>query len=103
MQSENTKGFSFWIWIFLPLWCLNLLILFPPQTLDIAISHLFFDGQGWPLKNEFFFNVVLYKLSKIIPIGVALASVYVLLEVCNRILIGFIVRFTYLSQCSSVF
>lgn len=80
MQSENTKGFSFWIWIFLPLWCLNLLILFPPQTLDIAISHLFFDGQGWPLKNEFFFNVVLYKLSKIIPIGVALASVYVLLK-----------------------
>ena len=80
MQSENTKGFSFWIWIFLPLWCLNLLILFPLQTLDIAISHLFFDGQGWPLKNEFFFNVVLYKLSKIIPIGVALASVYVLLK-----------------------
>lgn len=80
LQSENTKGFSFWIWIFLPLWCLNLLILFPLQTLDIAISHLFFDGQGWPLKNEFFFNVVLYKLSKIIPIGVALASVYVLLK-----------------------
>lgn len=80
LQSENTKGFSFWIWIFLLLWCLNLLILFPPQTLDIAISHLFFDGQGWPLKNEFFFNVVLYKLSKIIPIGVALASVYVLLK-----------------------
>lgn len=80
LQNENTKGFSFWIWIFLPLWCLNLLILFPPQTLDIAISHLFFDGQGWPLKNEFFFNVVLYKLSKIIPIGVALASVYVLLK-----------------------
>ena len=78
MQSENRNSFSLWIGIFLPLWCLSLLILFPPQSLDIAISGLFFDGQGWPLKNNFFFNTVLYKSSKIIPVAVALASVYVL-------------------------
>ena len=78
LQSENRNSFSLWIGIFLPLWCLSLLILFPPQSLDIAISGLFFDGQGWPLKNNFFFNTVLYKSSKIIPVAVALASVYVL-------------------------
>ena len=78
MQSENRNSFSLWIGIFLPLWCLSLLILFPPQSLDIAISGLFFDGQGWPLKNNFFFNTVLYKSSKIIPVAVALASVYIL-------------------------
>ena len=86
MQSENRNSFSLWIGIFLPLWCLSLLILFPPQSLDIAISGLFFDGQGWPLKNDFFFSVVLYKSSKIIPIGAALASVYVLVKnlIANR-------------------
>lgn len=86
MENKNTKNYSLWTWLLLPLWCLTLLILFPPQTLDIAISGLFFDGQGWPLKNDFFFNVVLYKSSKIIPIGVALASVYVLVKnlIANR-------------------
>lgn len=86
LQSENRNSFSLWIGIFLPLWCLSLLILFPPQSLDIAISGLFFDGQGWPLKNDFFFSVVLYKSSKIIPIGAALASVYVLVKnlIANR-------------------
>ena len=78
MENENTKNYSLWTWILLPLWCLTLLILFPPQTLDIVISGLFFDGQGWPLKNDFFFNVVLYKSSKIIPIGVALVAVYII-------------------------
>ena len=80
MENKNTKNYSLWTWLLLPLWCLTLLILFPPQALDIAISGLFFDGQGWPLKNDFFFNVVLYKSSKIIPIGAALASVYVLVK-----------------------
>lgn len=80
MENKNTKNYSLWTWLLLPLWCLTLLILFPPQTLDIAISGLFFNGQGWPLKNDFFFNVVLYKSSKIIPIGAALASVYVLVK-----------------------
>ena len=80
MENKNTQNYSLWTWLLLPLWCLALLILFPPQTLDIAISGLFFDGQGWPLKNDFFFNVVLYKSSKIIPISVALASVYVLVK-----------------------
>ncbi len=86
MENKNTKNYSLWTWLLLPLWCLTLLILFPPQTLDIAISGLFFDGQGWPLKNDFFFNVVLYKSSKIIPIGAALASVYVLVKnlIANR-------------------
>lgn len=86
MENKNTKNYSLWAWLLLPLWCLTLLILFPPQTLDIAISGLFFDGQGWPLKNDFFFNVVLYKSSKIIPIGAALASVYVLVKnlIANR-------------------
>lgn len=80
MENKKTKNYSLWTWLLLPLWCLTLLILFPPQTLDIAISGLFFNGQGWPLKNDFFFNVVLYKSSKIIPIGAALASVYVLVK-----------------------
>lgn len=86
MENKNTKNYSLWTWLLLPLWCLTLLILFPPQALDIAISGLFFDGQGWPLKNDFFFNVVLYKSSKIIPIGAALASVYVLVKnlIANR-------------------
>lgn len=86
MENKNTQNYSLWTWLLLPLWCLALLILFPPQTLDIAISGLFFDGQGWPLKNDFFFNVVLYKSSKIIPIGAALASVYVLVKnlIANR-------------------
>lgn len=86
MENKNTKNYSLWAWLLLPLWCLTLLILFPPQTLDIAISGLFFDTQGWPLKNDFFFNVVLYKSSKIIPIGAALASVYVLVKnlIANR-------------------
>lgn len=86
MENKNTKNYSLWTWLLLPLWCLTLLILFPPQTLDIAISGLFFDTQGWPLKNDFFFNVVLYKSSKIIPIGAALASVYVLVKnlIANR-------------------
>lgn len=86
MENKNTKNYSLWVWLLLPLWCLTLLILFPPQTLDIAISGLFFDTQGWPLKNDFFFNVVLYKSSKIIPIGAALASVYVLVKnlIANR-------------------
>lgn len=86
MENKNTKNYSLWTWLLLPLWCLTLLILFPPQTLDIAISGLFFDGQGWPLKNDFFFNVVLYKSSKIIPIGAALASVCVLVKnlIANR-------------------
>lgn len=86
MENKNTKNYSLWTWLLLPLWCLTLLILFPPQALDIAISGLFFDGQGWPLKNDFFFNVVLYKSSKIIPIGAALASVYVLVKnlIVNR-------------------
>lgn len=86
MENKNTKNYSLWTWLLLPLWCLSLLILFPPQALDIAISGLFFDGQGWPLKNDFFFNVVLYKSSKIIPIGAALASVYVLVKnlIANR-------------------
>lgn len=86
MENKNTKNYSLWTWLLLPLWCLTLLILFPPQALDIAISGLFFDGQGCPLKNDFFFNVVLYKSSKIIPIGAALASVYVLVKnlIANR-------------------
>ena len=86
MENKNTKNYSLWTWLLLPLWCLTLLILFPPQALDIAISGLFFDGQGWPLKNDFFFNVVLYKSTKIIPIGAALASVYVLVKnlIANR-------------------
>ena len=86
MENKNTINYSLWAWLLLPLWCLTLLILFPPQTLDIAISGLFFDGQGWPLKNDFFFNVVLYKSSKIIPIGATLASVYVLVKnlIANR-------------------
>lgn len=86
MENKKTKNYSLWTWLLLPLWCLTLLILFPPQALDIAISGLFFDGQGWPLKNDFFFNVVLYKSSKIIPIGAALASVYVLVKnlIANR-------------------
>ena len=86
MENKNTKNYSLWTWLLLPLWCLTLLILFPPQALDIAISGLFFDGQGWPLKNDFFFNVVQYKSSKIIPIGAALASVYVLVKnlIANR-------------------
>lgn len=86
MENKNTKNYSLWTWLLLPLWYLTLLILFPPQALDIAISGLFFDGQGWPLKNDFFFNVVLYKSSKIIPIGAALASVYVLVKnlIANR-------------------
>ena len=86
MENKNTKNYSLWTWLLLPLWCLTLLILFPPQALEIAISGLFFDGQGWPLKNDFFFNVVLYKSSKIIPIGAALASVYVLVKnlIANR-------------------
>lgn len=86
MENKNTKNYSLWAWLLLPLWCLTLLILFPPQTLDIAISGLFFDTQGWPLKNDFFFNVVLYKSSKTIPIGAALASVYVLVKnlIANR-------------------
>lgn len=86
MENKKTKNYSLWTWLLLPLWCLTLLILFPPQALDIAISGLFFDGQGWPLKNDFFFNVVLYKSSKIIPIGATLASVYVLVKnlIANR-------------------
>ena len=60
MIQQPVRPYSVWSWFALPLWCLVVLIMFPPHQLDIVVSSLFFDGQGFFLKNNPLFAIWLY-------------------------------------------
>ncbi len=74
MIRVPVRDYSVWLWFALPLWCLTVLVLFPPHQLDVAISSLFFDGKAFFLKRDFLFDFVLYKTTKAVPIFAALVA-----------------------------
>ena len=78
MRRPEVKPYSVWIWLAVPIWCLIALIFFPPQNLDLTISHFFFDGETFPLKKDPLVVTVFYRGTKAIPIIVALAAIIVI-------------------------
>ena len=85
MIQQPVRPYSVWSWFALPLWFLVVLIMFPPHQLDIVVSSLFFDGQGFFLKNNPLFAIWLYKSTKVVPVLIAVATLGLIVRaVCKR-------------------
>lgn len=85
MIRAAVRDYSVWSWFALPLWCLAVLIMFPPHQLDVVVSSLFFDGQGFFLRKDPLFAVWLYKSTKVVPILIAAGALGLILQaICKR-------------------
>ena len=79
MQRFEVKPYSPWLWLALPAWCLIFLIFFPPHNLDLAFSHLFFNGGVFVYKNNDWLRF-LYKASKFVSASVTLIAIFFILR-----------------------
>ena len=84
MIRAAARDYSVWSWFALPMWCLAILIMFPPHQLDVVVSSLFFDGQGFFLRNDPLFAIWLYKSTKVVPILIAAAAIGLIVRAISK-------------------
>ena len=75
-MNPSVRPYSFALWFLLPIWLLIVLIQFPPHSVDLSISQLFFTDGTWPWKSNYFFENVLHKDIKWVSVFALLAYVF---------------------------
>lgn len=67
-----SRPFAWRRWLLLPLLAMGLLLIFPPEPLDFALSRLFWQpGEGFPLRRDFWLQDVLHDGVRFVAVGFA--------------------------------